>query len=639
MPDWSYLTLVAPALRHLPPRRARDLLLGAYGRLARAPGGSWLIQLMADARPPSAASIELLGVCLPGRVGISGEVDPWLLATAGLAGLGLGLMEVGPVTILPSNQTDDTYLDGSNVLSQSDRPVGPGLEQTRRRLSADRVCVPLLARVSATPASSLEEATAQLAQLLRGLEPFAAVFALETRWALERWSAPDLEQCLRHCRRVTARPLLLTVAPDCANLESMVAAAQHANFDGFQVGGGLRSDGDRRVFGPCTRQQVEATVHQVRALVGPATPLLAEGGIDEPADALDLRAAGADVVLLHSGLVVSGPGLPKRINEALCVPAREPSKATAWLPLLLLGIGMLVGGALAWAVAATRVVLPYDEAFLGLDRVSLALINARLLAFMAHDRVTLAGTMLSIGVLYAGLAGWGVRDGARWAWRAVVWSAAVGFASFFLFLGFGYFDPLHAAVSVPLLVLFLLGLRNAPSPGSVGSAYPSLWNDRRWRLAQWGQLTFVSVSLALIAAGAAIASIGVSGVLVAEDVHFLGVPAEALRAANVRLLPLVAHDRAGFGGALASDGICVLLTSLWGFRRGARWVWWMLLLSGVLGFGAALGVHLAVGYLEPIHVAPAILGATFFCLGLALSHPYLCAVTNARPGGNSGKLR
>ena len=41
-----------------------------------------------------------------------------------------------------------------------------------------------------------------------------------------------------------------------------------------------------------------------------------------------------------------------------------------------------------------------------------------------------------------------MRRGAAWARQAVVTSAAVGFASFFLFLGFGYFDPLHAYVSV-----------------------------------------------------------------------------------------------------------------------------------------------------------------------------------------------
>jgi dihydroorotate dehydrogenase len=168
MPDWSYLTLVAPAARHLPPRRARDLVLGAFGGLAQQPGGGWLIQSLADARPPSAASFAMLGLSLAGRVGISGEVDPWLRATTGLAGLGVGLIEVGPVTVQPSPEPDDPYLDSSNVLSLADTPVGPGLEQTRRRLSAHPVCVPLLARVTATPASSLEETKAARARHARG---------------------------------------------------------------------------------------------------------------------------------------------------------------------------------------------------------------------------------------------------------------------------------------------------------------------------------------------------------------------------------------------------------------------------------------------------------------------------------------
>ena len=88
-------------------------------------------------------------------------------------------------------------------------------------------------------------------------------------------------------------------------------------------------------------------------------------------------------------------------------------------------------------------------------------VNARLLAFMAHDRVTLAGTMISIGVLYAMLALHGVRRAMHWAWKAIAVSGAVGFASFFLAFGFGYFDPLHALVTVALLPFFLFGLRGA----------------------------------------------------------------------------------------------------------------------------------------------------------------------------------
>ena len=114
-------------------------------------------------------------------------------------------------------------------------------------------------------------------------------------------------------------------------------------------------------------------------------------------------------------------------------------------------------------------------------------------------------------------------------------------------------------------------------------------------------------------------------VFVPEDLGFLGATAAELQAANPRLLPLIAHDRAGFGGALASNGLAVLLPALWGFRQGARWLWWALLAAGAPGFAAALGVHAAVGYLDAWHLAPAATAALLYLAALILSYPYLCA--------------
>jgi hypothetical protein len=230
-------------------------------------------------------------------------------------------------------------------------------------------------------------------------------------------------------------------------------------------------------------------------------------------------------------------------------------------------------------------------------------------------------------VLYSQLAVHGVRDGAHWAWKSVACSAGVGFASFFLFLGFGYFDPLHAGVSIVLFSLFLLGLRGRPA--GLGTIRPTLHNDGRWRLGLYGQLMFVMLGVGLIGAGMSIALIGVTGVLVPEDIAFLRSPAAAFAAANSRLLPLVAHDRAGFGGALVSDGLGVLLCSLWGFRAGARWLWWTLLGAGLPGYVAALGVHVAVGYLDLGHLGPAVVGLSLFAIALALSYPYLCTASGA----------
>ena len=276
-----------------------------------------------------------------------------------------------------------------------------------------------------------------------------------------------------------------------------------------------------------------------------------------------------------------------------------------WVWIALLGFGMVLGGCLAWIVAATRVVLPYDEAFVGLSRAELVAVNGRLLAFLAHDRVTLSGTMIAVGVLYALLAIFPLRGGERWARRAITISASVGFASFFLFLGFGYFDPLHALVTMLLAAVLPAravraaradaarrGSRSAGSPGAGGG-----------RCCSWRS------GVGLLLGGVSLAVIGVTQVFVPEDLAFMGTTRATLDAASPRLVPLIAHDRASLGGALVANGLGVLLAALWGFRPGARWLWWTLFWSGVPGFVAALGTHAAVGYTDAWHLAPALDGA------------------------------
>src|SRR5205085_8351125 len=119
---------------------------------------------------------------------------------------------------------------------------------------------------------------------------------------------------------------------------------------------------------------------------------------------------------------------------------------------------------------------------------------------------------------------------------------------------------------------------------------PNLREDWRWRWSQWGQLIFIVQGAVLIVAGVVICRVGVTSVFVPEDLEFMRTTAEALTAANPRLLPVVAHDRTSFGGMLIACGLAVTLSALWGFRQGAGWLWWVLLLSGSAGYAAAIGV-------------------------------------------------
>lgn len=98
-----------------------------------------------------------------------------------------------------------------------------------------------------------------------------------------------------------------------------------------------------------------------------------------------------------------------------------------------------------------------------------------------------------------------------------------------------------------------------------------------------------------------------------------------LRDADPNLLPFIAHDRAGFGGALVGAGLAVLLISMWGWRRGQRWVWWSLLFGCACGTAPALSIHFAIGYTHFDHLLPVYVLVIATTIALALSKGYLTA--------------
>lgn len=123
----------------------------------------------------------------------------------------------------------------------------------------------------------------------------------------------------------------------------------------------------------------------------------------------------------------------------------------------------------------------------------------------------------------------------------------------------------------------------------------------------------------MILAGATILTVGVTRVFVPQDLEFMRVRIAGLDAVNPRLVSLIAHDRAGFGGGLFSAGLSVAACAL--FASPSRSLWQALAGAGTAGFGAAIGVHPAVGYTDWLHLAPAMAGGLLFVIGLVLTAP------------------
>jgi dihydroorotate dehydrogenase len=643
MPDWFYRTVSQPLLFRLSARKGRDLTLGFMGQLARLPLGAAVIDFLGHMRADPRLRRSFRGIDFPTAVGLGPGLDAEAVALPALARFGFGFLEVGPVTVhgLAAGRPFARRPD-QEAIWLPDPPQNLDLGAVRPRLiEAARLGLPVLLRLGYTPGVTAEAAAEEARQLIRDLAPHVQLFSLLSLrpavadgWSAEQWAA-HVRTVLDAAQRVEPpRPVLVCLPADldADKAGPLLDAALTAGAAGLLVEGSVPAETGGRLIGLPARGPALERVRQLRRRYGDDLFLIGSGGVHEPEDALALRAAGADLVEVDTGLVYTGPGLPKRINDALLFELTRAAPAAAaperpaemsWFWAALMGAGMLFGSVLALVIAATLVVLPYDETFVGMSPAELRAVNPRLLAFMAHDRVSLAGTMVAIGVMYVGLSLFGIRRGLHWAQLAVFVSAFTGFASFFLFLGFGYLDPFHAFVTAALLQLLLLAVHCRLGTYTPTVA-PSVRGDPAWRRSLWGQLLLIIHGAALLTAGAAISVIGVTRVFVPEDLEFMQTTAEALRAAHPRLVPLVAHDRATFGGMLLASGWVFLLPALWGFRNGSAWLWWTLLVAGLSAYAAAIGVHYAVGYTNLMHLLPAFGGLGLFLLGLGLSYSYLC---------------
>jgi len=284
---------------------------------------------------------------------------------------------------------------------------------------------------------------------------------------------------------------------------------------------------------------------------------------------------------------------------------------------------MIAGGIGATAVAMGPVLLPYDESFLGVTSGGLAAINPRLIHFLQHDRITLAGTMVAIGILYSALSWWGIRRGQAWARDALLASCLIGFPTLFYFFAFRYVEPIHVALAAILFPLFVIATWRRPR-GSYAIEEEGPAGERQ--LALIGQLLMVSAGAGLIVGGLTISYVGLTSVFVPTDLTYMSASAQALASANSRLISFIAHDRAGFGGALISTGVAVLLLAAWGWKRGHAWVWWSLATSAAVGFGAALAIHVEVAYTDFWHVAPIYAGSLITVIALGLAREYFLTV-------------
>jgi hypothetical protein len=153
-----------------------------------------------------------------------------------------------------------------------------------------------------------------------------------------------------------------------------------------------------------------------------------------------------------------------------------------------------------------------------------------------------------------------------------------------------------------------------------------------------GRLGLGFLAVGMLVAGAIIVVVGMTRVFVPQDLTFMCVTPADLNRISPRLVPVIAHDRAGFGGGLFSTGVILLFLAR--HAQLSRSLIQTVAVMGLAGFGCALGVHPAIGYTDFTHLAPAYFGALVFAATiLRLRREYHGCGASGRPQAPSASDR
>lgn len=597
MPDWSYHVIFKPFLSNWSPEVSREFIHQSMNRIASLPGGQHLIHFLGREEVANELMVKIEDITFPGCVGLSGKIDPRLSGLKGFSHLGFGCIEIGPITKEPSEEyTKPTKLRNGSI-AFSEQGERAGLAKTIQRLDQSKLVQPAMFQLSGT--------NDELIEIARALKPYNGVYEIDYNEI--DFTHMEVLRSIREWKSIYVRVPGNQI--EKADLDSILPYITGVVIDEVQ---GLDTLANLAIH-------KEAMDYYQKEY--PSLRLVTVGGVKEPDDALQLVNHGADLLFLSGEYVEAGPGLPKRIYEAMNDSALQ-EESSGWKDYFLFGLFIMIGGMIALMLSLTSIVLPYDETFMQLTREELLLFNERLLWFMAHDRMTLAGTMISGGIVYMTLSYNGVKYGMLWAKQAIDIAAIIGFLGILLFIGYGYFDWLHLLFWIVLLPFYLRGYVKTKGIKRTPKSR-NRRNDLAWRKGVIGQFCFVMLGFSFVLGGVIIAGIGVTGVFVPTDLQYICMPADLIQSFNDRLISVIAHDRAGFGGAMISVGLLVLMSALWGFQSGNTWLWWMFLIGGLPAFVAGIYVHIMIGYTTFIHLLPAYIALALFFGGLYFSKSYL----------------
>lgn len=340
-----YKILLKPFFFLLPPERAHHLTLFLLKLTLAIPGAGPIFRAAYRFEHPRLRR-ELFGLAFSNPVGLAAGFDKDGRHFRAMASLGFGFIEVGTVT--PKGQAGNP-LPRLFRLPQDEALVNrmgfnnEGVEALAKRLKEGRPKGLIIGgNIGKNKDTPNEEAEQDYARCFEALFPCVDYFAVNV-------SSPNtpnlrglqdkepLSRLLNHLQALnrqksTPKPILLKIAPDLTDgqLDDILEIVESTGIDGVIATNTttgreglatparqLEAIGAGGLSGKPLRQRSTEVIRYLSERSGRRLAIIGAGGISSPQDALEKIRAGASLVQVYTGLAYEGPGLVKRIKQAL----------------------------------------------------------------------------------------------------------------------------------------------------------------------------------------------------------------------------------------------------------------------------------------------------------------------------------
>lgn len=346
-----YKKLLKPLLFLLSPESAHRLTVFLLKLILAIPLVNWLFKRQYRYQNP-ALERQLMGLQFPNPVGLAAGFDKDGKYFKAMSSLGFGFVEVGTVTPKPQKGNPKPRLfrlPGDEALINRMGFNNDGVEALKKHLEKARKHQLIIGgNIGKNKVTPNEQATDDYLYCFESLFPYVDYFVVNVsspntpnlRALQDKEPLTQLLTTLQEKNKSKSqpKPILLKIAPDLSKeqlddileivaatkIDGLIATNTTINRDNLTTPATVvEKIGPGGLSGQPLQQSSTEIIRYLHKKSNGEILIIGVGGIASPQDAIEKLEAGAALVQVYSGLIYEGPGLVKRINQALVGDSKQ----------------------------------------------------------------------------------------------------------------------------------------------------------------------------------------------------------------------------------------------------------------------------------------------------------------------------